>query len=149
MVMGWVGRDPEAQYTPGGSLFCKFTIGSTRKWRDTDGQPKQETEWSNIICWNGLAEACTQYVTKGRLVYIEGYLRTDRWEADGIQQRRTFIVATDVKFIPTSRPGEHRRAFEEESLPADLGQPVEAQAQPAPTPAPKRNGRRKLSIPEA
>lgn len=120
IVMGYVGRNPETAFTPQGNQYTKFTVGSTRRWRDGNGDHQQETEWSNIICWNGLAESCAQYLEKGRLVLIEGYLRTEHWEADNVKQRRTFIVATDVRFIPTSRPA--RPAFEEEVLPADLGQ---------------------------
>lgn len=119
--MGYVGRDPETAFTPQGNQYTKFTVGSTRKWKDGSGQPQQETEWSNIIAWNGLAEACARYLEKGRLIFIEGYLRTERWEADGVKQRRTFIVATDVRFIPTSRPA-RPASFEEEELPPDLGQ---------------------------
>lgn len=142
IVMGYVGRDPETSFTPQGNQYTKFTVGSTRKWRDANGDQKEETEWSNVITWNGLAEACARYLEKGRLVLVEGYLKTDHWTADGIQQRRTFIVATEVKFVPTSRPA--RPAFETEELPADLGQP---QAKDTLTTiseqAPKATGRRR------
>jgi single-strand DNA-binding protein len=138
ILMGYLGRDPEAQYTPQGNMFCKFTMATTRKWRDGNGDLHQETEWSNVIAWNGLAEACNQFLVKGRLVYVEGYLKTDRWEADGVKQRRTSIVAEDIRFIPTSKQAPARPAFEVADLPADLGQPAEELPQ-----TPKRNGRRK------
>ena len=120
VVMGYVGREPVTEFTPNGNQFTKFTVGSTRKWKDEKGDLQAETEWSNVLCWNGLAQACASYLEKGRLILVEGYLKTDHWTADGIAQRRTFIVATEVKFIPTSRPA--RPAFEEEELPASLGQ---------------------------
>lgn len=107
-LLGYLGRDPDTAFSPQGNQYTKFTVATTRKWRDASGQEQREQEWSNVIAWNGLAEACAKYLVKGRLVFISGYLRTDRWEADGVKQRRTFVVATDVRFIPTEkRPREY------------------------------------------
>lgn len=133
MLMGWTGRDPEMYFTPGGTAYAKFTIGSTRKWRDENGEQKELVEWSNIIVWGRTAEVCNQYLTKGRLVFVRGYLKTERWTADGIAQRRTVIVAEDVKFIPTSRPSDIKERMPLEELPQDLGRPM-IDADPPPTP---------------
>ena len=114
MLMGYLGRDPEARFTAGGARYVKFTLGSTRTWKDEIGKDQKETEWSNILVWNGRAEACLKYLSKGRLVFVEGYLKTERWNADGIDQRRTYIVATDIKFIPTSKGRNHQNDAETE-----------------------------------
>lgn len=147
MVMGYLGRNPEMTYTPDGTPVTKFTLASNFHWTDPTGETRKITEWHNIECWGQLAEACYEYLAKGRLVYAEGRLRTDRWTADGINQRRTFIVASDVRFIPTGQ-APPRKAFEVEDLPDTLpsvGLPTE----PVAPEEPKRNGRRKKAPVEA
>jgi single-strand DNA-binding protein len=104
-LIGYLGRDPESKYTPTGKRVTDFPIGITQRWRDADGQPQEHTEWVNIEAWGRLAETCHEYLGKGSLVYIDGRLRTDRYEdQQGEARSFTKVVAQTVQFL--DRPGE-------------------------------------------
>lgn len=80
MIIGNLGADPEMRYTANGSAVTEFRVAVNRTFTDTSGERKQETEWFRVITWNRLAETCAQYLSKGRLVYVEGRLQTRSWE---------------------------------------------------------------------
>jgi single-strand DNA-binding protein len=85
ILVGRLGRDPEMKYTSGGTPFCRFSIATDDAWTDKGSGEKQErTEWHSVVVWNRLAEIYNQYLTKGRMVYIEGSLQTGM----GRQRRR-------------------------------------------------------------
>lgn len=106
MVIGNLGRDPEMRYTPGGQAVTSFSVAATRKWTTANGDRRDATEWFNIVAWGSLAELCSQYLTKGRRVYVEGELRTRGWEQpDGKRHYRTELVANEMIMLgprPTS-----------------------------------------------
>lgn len=142
ILMGYLGRDPSLTYTPDGTPVTRFTLASSFHWTDATGETRKTTEWSNIEAWGSLAESCYEYLAKGRLIFVEGRLRTDRWSSDGVNQRRTFVVANDVRFIPTGQTPP-KKAFEVEDLPDIIPPKVEEAIEP------KRNGRRKKTPVEA
>ena len=100
MVIGNLGADPEMRYTPNGSAVTEFRIASNRRYTTRDGEARDETEWFRVITWNKLAEICSQYLQKGRQVYVEGRLQTRSWEGqDGVTRYTTEVIAQEVKFL--------------------------------------------------
>ena len=106
MIIGNLGADPEMRYTANGSAVTEFRVAVNRTFTDTSGERKQETEWFRVITWNRLAETCAQYLSKGRLVYVEGRLQTRSWEDQQGQKRYTTeLIAQEVKFLGGGRDG--------------------------------------------
>lgn len=101
ILIGRLGRDPEVRSTPSGATVAKFSIATDEKFTDRNGERQERTEWHNIVAWAKLAEICGQYLKKGKLVYIEGSLRTDSWDdkETGQKKYRTEIVARDMKML--------------------------------------------------
>lgn len=101
MLIGRLGKDPELKYTGSGTPFCRFSLATDDTWNDKNSGERQErTEWHNIVVWDRLAEICNQYLTKGRLVYIEGSLQTREWDdQDGNKRRTTEIRARDMVML--------------------------------------------------
>ena len=87
MVIGHLGADPEMRYTANGNAVTTFNVASSRQFSGPDGERREETEWFRVVTWNRLAETCSQYLTKGRLVYVEGRLQTRSWEGQDGQKR--------------------------------------------------------------
>ena len=109
MIIGNLGRDPEMRYTPKGAPVTSFTVAVNRQWSGEDG-PQKETEWFNVVAWNKLAETCSQVLSKGRSVYVEGRLQTHSWDGqDGQKHYRTEVIAQTVTFLDPN-PGRARTA---------------------------------------
>ena len=94
-LIGNVGRDPEMRYLQSGEPVTTFSLATNRRWTGQEGQPREETEWHNIVAWRRLAEQCNEYLNKGRKIYVEGRLQTRSWDdqATGQKKSRTEIVA--------------------------------------------------------
>jgi single-strand DNA-binding protein len=102
ILIGNLGKDPEIKYTSGGQAVTNLRVATSRSWTDkASGQRKEETEWHRIEVWGKQAETCSQYLTKGRQVYVEGRIKTDKYQDKQTGQERysTKIVAEDVRFI--------------------------------------------------
>ena len=100
MVIGNIGGDPEMRFTPNGHPVTSFRVATNWTFTTPEGERKQETEWFNVVTWNRLAEQCNQFLSKGRLVYVEGRLRTRSWEGqDGQKHFRTEVIANRVTFL--------------------------------------------------
>jgi len=101
ILVGRLGRDPEMKYTSGGTAMCRFSIATDDAWTDKGSGEKQErTEWHSIVVWDKLAEICNQYLTKGRLVYIEGSLQTREWDdKEGVKRKTTEVRARDMVML--------------------------------------------------
>jgi single-strand DNA-binding protein len=100
ILVGNLGRDPELRYTPQGTPVCSFTLATNEKRKDRTGESQDITTWFRITLWGRQAEAASQYLTKGRPVYIEGRLRVEEWTDKDSRQRYTLEVhATDMQFI--------------------------------------------------
>ncbi|RIK21488.1 MAG: single-stranded DNA-binding protein [Chloroflexi bacterium] len=94
MIIGRLGRDPEMRYTPSGKPVTSFSVAVSRTYTKPEGERVEETDWFNVVAWGRLAEICSQYLTKGSLVYVEGRLETRSWEGDNGQKHyRTEVVA--------------------------------------------------------
>ena len=100
IIIGNVGTDPEMRFTPSGKPVTSFSVATNWMYTTPEGERKQETEWFNVVAWNRLAEQCNQFLNKGRLVYVEGRLRSRSWEGqDGQKHHRTEVVANRVTFL--------------------------------------------------
>lgn len=98
MIIGRLTRDPETRTTPQGTPITSFSVATGRVWKDQNGVQQEKTEFHNVIAWRRLAEIAAQYLTKGRQVYIEGYLQTQSWDdkTSGQKRYRTEIVAENM-----------------------------------------------------
>lgn len=97
MLIGNLTRDPELRKTTSGQAVCSFSIATNRVYTDAQGQKKDQPEYHNIVAWGRLAEICSQYLNKGKKVYIDGRIQTRDWEAqDGQKKYRTEIVAENM-----------------------------------------------------
>ncbi|HLO16991.1 MAG TPA: single-stranded DNA-binding protein [Anaerolineales bacterium] len=125
-LIGYLGKDPESKYTPTGKRVTDFSIAITNRWKDEAGETKEYTEWVNIEAWEHLAEICHEYLAKGSLVYVEGRLKTNRYEdREGEQRYFTKVVAQTVQFLSDSRADDSAAeqadlSHEEEKEMADL-----------------------------
>jgi single-strand DNA-binding protein len=100
MIIGNLGRDPEMRYTPSGKAVTSFSVAVSRSWLKGEGERTETTDWFNVVAWGRLAEICSQYLTKGSMVYVEGRLETRSWEAENGQKHyRTEVVASDVNIL--------------------------------------------------
>jgi len=101
ILVGRLGKDPEIRSTPSGTSVAKFSIATDDRYTDKSGEKQERTEWHNITAWGKLAEICGQYLKKGKLVYIEGSIRTDSWDdkETGQKRYRTEIVANAMQML--------------------------------------------------
>lgn len=100
ILIGNLGRAPEVRFTPGGQAVANFSIATSDKWTDKNGQKQERTEWHRIVVWGKLAELCGQYLTKGRQCYVEGRLQTREWvDKEGRKNYTTEVVAQTVQFL--------------------------------------------------
>jgi len=127
ILVGHLGNDPELRQTTSGQTLCKFRMATSRRWRDPQGEPREETAWHHIVSWGKTAELCATYLRKGNQVYIEGRLSVRTYD-DPQGQKRTWteVVSSSVVFL--SPRGEGTSANEGTSpadadlLTGDLGQ---------------------------
>ena len=101
ILVGRLGKDPEVRSTPNGTSVTKFSLATDEKFTDRSGEKQERTEWHNIVAWGKLGEICGQYLKKGKLVYIEGSIRTDTWDdkESGQKRERKEIVARDMQML--------------------------------------------------
>ncbi len=111
ILIGNLGRDPELRKTPGGASVTDFSIATTERFTDKNGQRQEQTEWHNIVVWNRQAETAAQYLKKGSSVYIEGKLRTRSWEDNGQKRYRTEIIASNFQFLDSRSGGGGQGGF--------------------------------------
>jgi single-strand DNA-binding protein len=111
LVIGNLGRDPEVRYTPSGAAVCNLRIATTRAWKDKQGEKQEETEWHAVVMYDKMAEIAGQYLKKGRPVYVEGRLKTRKWQdKDGQDRYTTEIVADQMQMLGGREEGDSRPA---------------------------------------
>lgn len=100
MLIGRLGGDPEVKYTPDGLMITNFTLATDEQRKDKNGERIQKTEWHRIVTFGKLAEICGNYLSKGRLVFIEGRIQTRAWEdKEGIKRYTTEIIAANMQML--------------------------------------------------
>ncbi len=110
IVVGYLGADPELKDTSGGNSVCRLSVATTRVWNNKKTNEKvEETEWHRVSVWGNQAEACEKYLTKGKMVYVEGRLRTSSYEKEGQKHYSTEIVAETVQFLGSKGDGGGKR----------------------------------------
>jgi len=109
-LIGRLGKDPETKFTTTGKKVCIFSLAVDRRWKSVDGETKSLTDWFNIEAWGRLGEVIQAYLHKGRLIYLEGRLQTDRYEHEGETRFITKVIARHMQML-------ERKAEEEEEEP--------------------------------
>ena len=101
ILIGNLGRDPEVRYTPSGSAVCNLNLATTRNWKNREsGERQEETEWHRVVFNDKLAEIVGEYCKKGRSLYVEGRLRTRKWQdKEGRDTYTTEIIATEMQML--------------------------------------------------
>lgn len=102
ILVGNLGRDPEVRYSPDGAAICNVSIATTSQWKDkATGDRREETEWHRVVFYNRLAEIAGEYLKKGRSVYVEGRLKTRKWQdkETGADRYSTEIVADQMQML--------------------------------------------------
>ena len=96
-LIGNLTRDPELKYTPSGTGVCTFGLATNREWTDSSGQKQEGAEFHRIVAWGKLGEICSQLMSKGRKVYVEGRLQTRAWKSqDGADRQVTEVVIDEM-----------------------------------------------------
>jgi single-strand DNA-binding protein len=100
ILVGNLGRDAELRYTPGGAAVATLNMATTETWNDKGGQKQEKTEWHRVVFWGKVAESLTEYLTKGKQVYIEGRLETRQWnDKDGNKRYTTEIKGDKIVLL--------------------------------------------------
>jgi single-strand DNA-binding protein len=119
-LIGRLGRDPESKFTPTGKRVAHFSVAVSNNWKTNEGETKESTEWVNVEAWERLGVVCQEYLRKGSLVYIDGRLKTDRYEVEGETKYFTKVIAQLVQFLSDNRTDNHlidqESAVDEEDL---------------------------------
>ena len=106
ILVGNLGKDPELRYTQSGQAVCSFSIATSERYKDKQGEQQEKTEWHNIVAWGNLAEICGKYLEKGKTVYIEGKITNRSYDdRDGNKRYITEIVASEMKMIGGRQDG--------------------------------------------
>lgn len=114
MLLGRVGKDPEIRYTASGKAVATFSLATSEKWRDQDGNDKERTEWHRLVAWGRLGEICGEYLSKGKQVYVEGRIQTREWEdQDGNRRTTVEIIVSDMIMLGGGGGSSQGRDYEE------------------------------------
>ncbi|MEZ4391267.1 MAG: single-stranded DNA-binding protein [Polyangiales bacterium] len=105
MIIGNIGADPEFRSTPSGQSVLKFRVATNESWKDKNGQLQEHAEWHTVNIWGPRAEALQRFLAKGTRVYVEGKLRTDSYEKDGVTRYNTTIRADELIFLDSRGGG--------------------------------------------
>ncbi len=136
MIIGRLTRDPEVRTIPSGQSVATFSVATSRTWKDQSGQQQSQTEYNNVVAWRRLAEICSQYLRKGRQVYIEGHLQTRSWEDQaGVKKYRTEIVADNMIMLGPNPGGATPMAAPAPAAGPSALQSSDNATPPPPTPA--------------
>lgn len=138
IIVGNLGRDPETRYTAdGGTAITMLSVATTRRYRNAEGQTVSETEWHRIVLFSRLAEIAKDYLRKGSLVYVEGRIRTRKYQAkDGTDRYTTEIVGETLQLLDRRQSDQQGMDDGFESAPRPAARPAPAPAQqPAATPS--------------
>ena len=107
ILVGNLGRDPEIRSLPSGQPVASFSIATSRKWKDKEGNRQEETEWHNIVCYGRQAEIAGQFLTKGKQIFVEGRIRTRSWEdrQSGEKKYKTEIICDNFQMLGSRGEG--------------------------------------------
>lgn len=115
-LIGYLGKDPESKFTPTGKKVTHFSVAISNRWKNRDGEAKEFTEWVNIEAWGRLGEVCNEYLKKGSLIFVEGRLKTDRFEDKGENRYYTKVVCLAMQMLDRKPSEEPMMTVEEEAI---------------------------------
>ena len=111
LLIGNLGKDPEVRYTASGTAVASFSLATSEKFKNKEGEWEERTEWHNVILWGRLAEIAGEYLGKGKTVYIEGRLQTRKWQdKDGKDRYTTEIVGEKMQMLSRKDGSNHEEA---------------------------------------
>ncbi|MEO5573948.1 MAG: single-stranded DNA-binding protein [Gammaproteobacteria bacterium] len=134
ILIGNLGKDPEVRYMPSGGAVANVTLATTDSWNDKETKEKQErTEWHNVVFYNRLAEIVGEYLKKGSSVYVEGSLRTRKWQdkTTGADRYMTEIIASEMQMLGSKGGGGASAAYSEDTGAGQARGAGSAKSQPA------------------
>lgn len=100
ILVGNLGKDPELRYTPSGAAVATFSLATTERYKDREGNPQKKTEWHNIVVWRQLAEICGKYLHKGKQIYVEGKIQNRSYEdRDGNKRYISEVVVNEMQML--------------------------------------------------
>lgn len=105
MLIGRLGADPEIRYMPSGDSIATLNIATSRRWKDKSGERKEETEWHRVTFFGPVAKVCGDYLKKGSQVYVEGRIKTDKYQKDGVDVYRTGIIGEQMNMLDSRSGG--------------------------------------------
>ena len=107
ILVGNLGRDPEVRSLPSGQPVASFSVATSRRWKDRDGNRQEQTEWHNVVCFGKQAEIAGQYLTKGKQVFVEGRIQTRSWDdkTTGEKKYRTEIICDNFQMLGSAGGG--------------------------------------------
>lgn len=115
MLIGRVGKDPEVRHMESGNTVANFSLATSEKRKNKQGEYVEQTEWHNIVAWNKLAEIIEKYVKKGDLIYIWGSITYRSWEdKEGVKKYRTDILASELKMLGSKNTEAGQRTQEDQ-----------------------------------
>lgn len=118
-IVGYLGRDPEIRYTPQGQAVCNFSIATSEKRKDSNGDSQDSTTWFRVTVWGKQGENANQYLAKGKQVYVEGRLRTNEFtDREGTPRTTLEVTASDVRFLSPTGGGEQQQSQGSRQAPA-------------------------------
>jgi single-strand DNA-binding protein len=115
-LIGRLGKDPESKFTPTGKKVTHFSLAISNRWKSKEGDAKEYTEWVNVEAWGRLGEVCQEYLKKGSLVFVEGRLKTDKYEDKGENRYFTKVVALAMQMLDRKPSEEPIITVEEEAV---------------------------------
>ncbi|RLB08957.1 MAG: single-stranded DNA-binding protein [Deltaproteobacteria bacterium] len=120
-LIGRLGSDPEVHYTQSGETFTRFTLATNQWWKDKEGNVQETTEWHRIVAWGKIAEICGEHLSKGKLIYVEGPIKTRKWDDEqGNSHYSTEIVLRSLKILDRKNQNTRSEAsiqYETDELP--------------------------------
>ncbi len=137
ILVGNIGQDPETRYTPSGSAITRISVATSESWKyKQSGEQQERTEWHRVVFFNRLAEIAGEYLRKGSKVYIEGSLRTNKWQDQQGQDRYTTeIVAGEMQMLDSRGDAGGQGGYGRQD---NYSAPAPRQNAPAPQPSPKQ-----------
>lgn len=128
ILIGNVGKDPEVKHTKSGSSVAKISLATAESWKDASGNKQEKTEWHNVVFFGRLAEIVGSYLKKGSKVYIEGSIRTDKYEKDGVTKYSTSIIGKEMRMLDSR--DQASQGYNANSSPAQLAGNTNNQTEP-------------------
>lgn len=132
ILIGHLGKDPEVKYGASGTAVCRFSVATNETFKDKAGEQQKRTEWHSVVCFGKLAEACGEYLTKSKQVYIEGTIRSHKWEdRDGKEHKAYDIVAHWMQMLSPATNGNGTKSETKSVKPAPQAGASQAAGQPS------------------